>query len=119
MHFQDNSGQTNAADIFFLNHEYCISDRGTPLEDKYYVFRAKPERMKLLEQMGTDIVSIANNHIYDYGADAMDDTINLLDQAKITHVGGGTNLDESKAADLLYYQWNQDRICGSFRGRTV
>ena len=27
--------------------------------------------MKLLEQMGTDIVSIANNHIYDYGADAM------------------------------------------------
>ena len=87
--------QTNAADLFFLNHEYCVSDRGTPLEDKYYVFRAKPERMKLLEQMGTDIVSIANNHIYDYGADAMDDTIDLLDQAKINHVGGGTNLDEA------------------------
>ena len=69
--------QTNAADIFFLNHEYCISDRGTPLEDKYYVFRAKPERMKLLEQMGTDIVSIANNHIYDYGADARENSINL------------------------------------------
>ena len=100
--------QTNAADIFFLNHEYCISDRGTPLEDKYYVFRAKPERMKLLEQMGTDIVSIANNHIYDYGADAMDDTINLLDQAKITHVGGGTNLDEAKQP--TYYIINGIKI---------
>ena len=100
--------QTNAADIFFLNHEYCISDRGTPLEDKYYVFRAKPERMKLLEQMGTDIVSIANNHIYDYGADAMDDTIDLLDQAKITHVGGGTNLDEAKQP--TYYIINGIKI---------
>ena len=100
--------QTNAADLFFLNHEYCVSDRGTPLEDKYYVFRAKPERMKLLEQMGTDIVSIANNHIYDYGADAMDDTIDLLDQAKITHVGGGTNLDEAKQP--IYYIINGIKI---------
>ena len=100
--------QTNAADLFFLNHEYCVSDRGTPLEDKYYVFRAKPERMKLLEQMGTDIVSIANNHIYDYGADAMDDTIDLLDQAKINHVGGGTNLDEAKQP--TYYIINGIKI---------
>ena len=63
--------------------------------------------MKLLEQMGTDIVSIANNHIYDYGADVMDDTIDLLDQAKITHVGGGTNLDEAKQP--TYYIINESR----------
>ena len=100
--------QTNAADLFFLNHEYCISDRGTALEDKYYVFRAKPERMKLLEQMGTDIVSLANNHVYDYGADAMDDTIDLLDKAKIAHVGGGKNLDEAKQP--TYYIINGVKI---------
>lgn len=64
--------------------------------------------MKLLEQMGTDIVSIANNHIYDYGADAMDDTIDLLDQAKINHVGGGTNLDEAKQP--TYYIINGIKI---------
>lgn len=100
--------QTNAADLFFLNHEYCISDRGTPLEDKYYVFRAKPERMTLLEQMGTDIVSLANNHVYDYGADAMNDTIDLLDKAKIAHVGGGKNLDEAKQP--TYYIINGIKI---------
>src|SRR5699024_778108 len=57
---------------------------------------AKPERMALLEQMGTDLVSLANNHVYDYGADAMLDTADLLDEAGIPYVGGGRNLEEAR-----------------------
>lgn len=87
---------TNKADIFFINHEYCISDRGAPLEGKYYTFRAKPERMELLKQMGTDIVSLANNHVFDYGKEALLDTTDLLDAANIPYVGGGRNLEEAK-----------------------
>ena len=87
---------TQSADVFFLNHEYAISDRGEPLEGKYYTFRAKPERMKLLEQMGTDLVSLANNHVYDYGPEAMLDTTDLLDEAGIAYVGGGRNIDEAE-----------------------
>lgn len=87
---------TNAADLFYLNHEYCISDRGTPLEGKLYTFRAKPERMSLLEEMGTDLVSLANNHVYDYGEDALLDTFDLLDKAKIPYVGGGHNIKEAE-----------------------
>lgn len=87
---------TKGADIFFLNHEYAISDRGEPLEGKYYTFRAKPERMELLEEMGTDIVSLANNHVYDYGPDALLDTADLLDDAGIAYVGGGRNISEAK-----------------------
>lgn len=88
--------RTNEADVFLLNHEYCISDRGEPLEGKYYTFRADPKRMKLIEEMGTDIVSLANNHVYDYGPDAFADTVDLLDQAKIPYVGGGRNIEEAK-----------------------
>ena len=87
---------SNDADIFYLNHEYCISDRGEPLEGKLYTFRAKPERMGLLKEMGTDLVSLANNHIYDYGRDAMMDTVDLLDQAEIPYVGGGRNSEEAR-----------------------
>lgn len=88
--------RTNEADVFLLNHEYCISDRGEPLEGKYYTFRAQPKRMKLIEQMGTDIVSLANNHVYDYGPEAFEDTVDLLCQAGIPYVGGGRNIDEAK-----------------------
>ena len=88
---------TNGADIFYLNHEYTVSDRGEALAGKLYTFRAKPERMELLTEMGTDLVSLANNHIYDYGEEAMLDTMDYLDQAGIPYVGGGRNLDEAKS----------------------
>ena len=86
----------NQTDIFYINHEYCISDRGAPLNGKYYTFRAKPERMELLKQMGTDLVALANNHVFDYGKDALIDTTKLLQQANIPYVGGGVNIEEAK-----------------------
>ena len=87
---------TNESDLFYVNHEYTISDRGTPLAGKYYTFRAKPERMSILKEMGTDIVSLANNHVYDYGEEALLDTVDLLENAGIPYVGGGRNIDEAK-----------------------
>lgn len=86
----------NNTDVFYLNHEYCISDRGAPLDGKYYTFRAKPERMELLKEMGTDIVALANNHVYDYGEEALIDTTELLAENRIPYVGGGKNIDEAK-----------------------
>lgn len=87
---------TNASDIFYVNHEYAISDRGAPLAGKYYTFRAHPKRMELLKEMGTDLVALSNNHVYDYGEDAFQDTMKLLKQADIPYVGGGANLEEAK-----------------------
>lgn len=99
---------TNQADVFYLNHEYCISDRGEPLDGKLYTFRAKPERMALLEEMGTDLVSLANNHVYDYGEDAFLDTLDLLNQAKIPYVGAGHDIEEAKRP--VYYVVNGIKI---------
>lgn len=88
---------TQNADIFYLNHEYTVSERGEALAGKLYTFRAKPERMALLEEMGTDLVSVANNHIYDYGEEAMLDTLDYLEEVKIPYVGGGRGLAEAKS----------------------
>ena len=52
--------------------------------------------MNLLKEMGTDIVSLANNHVYDYGEEALLDTADLLDEAGIPYVGGGRNIAEAK-----------------------
>ena len=86
---------TQNADVFYLNHEYTVSNRGEALAGKLYTFRAKPERMALLEEMGTDLVSLANNHIYDYGEEGMLDTLHYLDEAQIPYVGGGRNIGEA------------------------
>ena len=85
----------NEADISMINHEYPVSTRGVALKGKHYTFRAAPEREIILQQMGIDIVSLANNHIYDFGADAFYDTLEALRRAKIPYVGAGADMEEA------------------------
>ena len=99
----------NEADISMINHEYPVSIRGTALEGKYYTFRASPEREIILQQMGIDIVSLANNHIYDFGADAFYDTLDVLNQAEIPYVGAGADIEE--ASRPVYFVVGGIKIC--------
>lgn len=92
---------TNNADIFLANNEFAYSNRGTKLPGKRYTFKGKPENVKYMQDMGADIVSIANNHVFDYGADAFYDTLETLKNANINYIGAGENLNE--AAKPLYY----------------
>ena len=84
-----------SADIMMLNNEFPYSDRGKPLPDKTYTFRAPVDSVSLLDEMGVDIVSIANNHMYDYGSDAFTDTIDTLKSDNMPFVGGGYDIEEA------------------------
>lgn len=84
------------ADVMMLNNEFAYSDRGAPLEGKQFTFRARPETVNYLNQMGVDIVSLANNHAFDYGEEALLDTIDILKEAGITAIGAGRNLSEAR-----------------------
>ena len=98
----------NDADIFMINNEFCFSERGEALAGKLYTFRAMPNRVGILQELGTDIVSLANNHVYDFGAEAFSDTIQVLEESKIQHVGGGANVEE--AEKVIYYDVNGIKI---------
>lgn len=90
-----------SADIMMINNEFPYSSRGTPTEGKQFTFRAKPEYASILQEMGVDIVSLANNHAYDYGEDAFLDTLDTLSGMEMPYVGAGRNLDE--AARPVYF----------------
>lgn len=87
--------RTNEADIFMINNEFPYSNRGTPTPGKKFTFRAKPETVSFMHDLGTDIVSLANNHAYDHGPDALLDTFDTLDEAGIPYVGAGHNIEEA------------------------
>lgn len=99
---------TNSADLFMANNEFSISDKGEPLAGKLYTFRANPNRVSILKEFGIDIVSLGNNHVYDYGRDAFLDTMTNLKNAEITYVGAGENINE--ASKVIYYQVNGIKI---------
>jgi poly-gamma-glutamate synthesis protein (capsule biosynthesis protein) len=83
------------ADIRIINLECPISERGTIWKPKVFNFRADPLAIDSLKLAGIDCVSLANNHILDYGEEAMADTIRMLDDAGIAHSGAGRNLGEA------------------------
>ena len=94
----------NDCDIFFANNEFPYSSRGSATQGKKFTFRAKPENVSFLHDIGVDIVSLGNNHAYDFGPDALMDTFDILEKAKIPYVGAGRNISE--AMKPVYYKVN-------------
>lgn len=84
------------ADILMINEEFPFSDRGEQAPDKQFTFRCDPARVSAFQEMGVDIVTLANNHTLDYGQTALLDTLETLEGAGIPYVGAGRNLDEAK-----------------------
>ena len=96
------------SDIMLANNEFTISNRGEKLPNKYYTFRASPDRLAIYQEMGIDLVTLANNHVYDFGEEAFNDTLEYLEQYKIPYIGAGRNIEEAKAP--FYYIINGYKI---------
>jgi len=79
---------TAAADLAFGNLETTISLRGRTMGCGY-CFRADPRVVRGLRAAGFDVVSVANNHVWDYGPEAWADTLGYLSAADIAPVGAG------------------------------
>ncbi len=93
--------EINAADIFMVNQEFPFTNRGTAAEDKQFTFRIPPEKVSMFTEMGIDIVTMANNHILDFGSEGITDSLAALDGAGITHVGVGEDLEQAKKPVIL------------------
>ena len=80
------------ADLTFGNLEGPLSLRGKRVES-IYSFEADPRSVEGLVRSGFDVLSIANNHIWDYGAPAFEDTLKVLTDNGISPVGGGNSFE--------------------------
>jgi poly-gamma-glutamate capsule biosynthesis protein CapA/YwtB (metallophosphatase superfamily) len=91
------------ADLFVLNLECCISERGAPWPDqeKPFFFRAPPAATGTLVHLGVRCVTLANNHALDFGEEALLDTIEHLDAAGIAHVGAGPDATTARTPAML------------------
>lgn len=89
------------SDIFMANQEFPFSERGTAESDKQYTFRLPPSRINILQEIGADIVSLANNHALDFGREALSDTCSVLEDAGIRYVGAGENLERAGKLETI------------------
>ena len=92
--------QLEAADIAHLNLEAPLTRRGIRAE-KQNTLRADPGQVEDLLLSGVDVVTLANNHMLDYGVDGLLDTLDTLRRAGVRQVGAGTCLAEAREGVVL------------------
>lgn len=89
------------SDVLFGNLETPLTDKGIAHKDKQYVFRSKPEIADYLKKNNFTAVSIANNHILDYGEVGLLDTINYLKKSKVGYAGSGKDKEEAETPYIV------------------
>ncbi|MCX4853882.1 CapA family protein [Streptomyces canus] len=91
------------ADLFPLDLECCVSDRGTRIDrpGRTFFFRASPRAADILAGLGVDAVSLAYNHALDHGPAALLDARAHLAGAGIATVETGADLAQARAPLVL------------------
>jgi poly-gamma-glutamate capsule biosynthesis protein CapA/YwtB (metallophosphatase superfamily) len=92
-----------AADLFIANLECCISDRGEPVQmpGKPFFFRAPPAAAEWLADVGVSCVTLANNHVLDFGEEALCDTLDHLRAAGVAFAGAGADEAAARTPAIL------------------
>jgi poly-gamma-glutamate synthesis protein (capsule biosynthesis protein) len=90
------------ADIRFCAAERPYSDRGTPQLNSGVSGNPVPPRLaSVFTDCGFDVVSIASNHMLDWGPEAMLNTRDNLRGRGIKVIGAGENLEEACSPALV------------------
>jgi gamma-polyglutamate biosynthesis protein CapA len=88
-------GDLKKSDIVFANLEGTASDVGEDAGN-LYSFRMDPSVVPALRGGGINILSVANNHVGDFGREAFIDTLSRLRENEIFYIGGGENSEEAE-----------------------
>ena len=95
---------TSSADLTIVNLEAPIveSPQCEPISKVGPHLKTGPCVIAALQYAGIDIVTLANNHIRDFGDWGVSDTLFNLSRSRIGNVGAGLDIAESKS--LFYKQ---------------
>ena len=86
--------------VAFANLESPFTTTGTRF-DKRFNFKVPPKYAISLINAGFDVVTLANNHILDYGIEGLKNTINVLDSIGLDHCGAGLTREQARQPAIL------------------
>jgi poly-gamma-glutamate capsule biosynthesis protein CapA/YwtB (metallophosphatase superfamily) len=79
-------------DLLVGNLEAPIARCGAEFTTKQFRFKTDPRAAAAFKRVGFKVMTLANNHMLDYGAEGLRETLGYLDQQRIGHSGAGENL---------------------------
>ena len=94
--FNDTLPLIKDADIAITNLESPLLENGMPRAKTGPNLKAPIKSIEALKYAGFDMVTLANNHMMDYGQEGLFSTIKACEDNQIKHIGAGANLKEAK-----------------------
>lgn len=88
------------SDIAFANLESVASDKGKDIYN-LYSFRMDPVAIPAIKNAGINILSVANNHVGDWGLSAYIDSLERLKENGLLYTGGGNNKTEAETPTII------------------
>lgn len=98
------------ADLFVINLEGPLTDSVKSIEKVGPVVKNSPKLLDLLRDLGIGAVTLANNHIMDYGAIGLEDTIKNLDDVNIAYCGIDRDGPKHENSMILSREVNEKKI---------
>ncbi len=87
-------------DVKFTNFEATIAEKGDKApEDEGFL--SPPEALNALAACGFNLLSLSNNHAFDFQRTGIENTLREVEKRKIVHAGIGRNIDEATAPGYL------------------
>jgi poly-gamma-glutamate capsule biosynthesis protein CapA/YwtB (metallophosphatase superfamily) len=90
-------------DVVFTNFEATVAEKGQPNESAPRVGNslAPPAAMDALKDMGFNMFSLSNNHVWDLGIVGVQNAIQEANRRNLVHAGTGATLQEASGPGLL------------------
>jgi capsule synthesis protein PGA_cap len=87
-------------DLTVVNLECAVSEKGSAVP-KEFNFRGDPAALPAMRKAGVEVANLGNNHAYDFGPDALLDTVRNVRRAGVAPVGAGATQDEALDAAIF------------------
>ena len=97
------------SDVAIGNLEFSLNER-PELQRVFYNFRAPRDFAWEVAATGINLVSMANNHALDFGAEGLKECLRALDLSGIAHAGAGRTLAEAHQPGTKRVQGQKERL---------
>ncbi len=88
------SNVTSNSDILLVNFENPATTSSVAYKGDVPL-KCSPEFVNLVKGANITVCALANNHMFDYGPEGLEDTLNVLDSENIPHIGAGDNVEDA------------------------
>jgi poly-gamma-glutamate capsule biosynthesis protein CapA/YwtB (metallophosphatase superfamily) len=99
--FAATTAELHKGDITIGNLESPIARGGKEFTGKKYRYRCAPQGAPALKSAGFTLVTLANNHMMDFGASALEETRKRLAVAGVGFAGAGQSLAEARQGIIM------------------